>query len=96
MKIQQLIVTVGALAAFGLGSVKPAQAGEFKLLQNFLNSISLLGPDGGSQPNSTIQVGPVITPKDDPTERPKRDPLLPKPIILPTYPMPAPVPLPTM
>lgn len=98
MKIQKLILTVGALAVFGLGGVKPAQAGEFKLLQNFLDRISAgLSSGGGSEPTpNMIGVGPVIEPVDPGVGlNPKRERRLPKPIFLPTYPMPAPVPPPT-
>ncbi len=68
MKFQKIVLTAGAVVAFGFGSIKPAQAGEFKLLQNFLNSISILGGGAEPAPNSTIQVGPVTEPGD-----PKRD-----------------------
>ena len=80
MKIQKIALTIGAVAAFGFGSINPVQAGEFKLLQNFLNSVSIFG-GAEPAPNSAIEVGPVIQPGD-----PKRDREKIRPVVTPANP----------
>lgn len=75
MKIQKAVLSVGAVVALGFGSINPVQAGEFKLLQNFLNSISILGGSADPAPNSAIEIGPVIQPVE-----PKLGRELPRPV----------------